>query len=316
DRRLLADIGIYGYLNAVIAGDSEVHFHDFFDFRTRYLDLEDARLLGRLHGALVLGVTSILEMFPAFTSLNQIVDAFDAYRFSYLRSSIEEDSDFRSLLHLGAAEYIREINQNLPRKVDIVGIVVFESDSLKDVEIHINKAKIPLVQIIGTEKIDFSGVEIPVSKPFVWAATFRNHDEAVIIAQKTTLKKSLTFLPRPPTILKFDVLKEVKEFHYTKGGTGIKFFETLWIKDDSIATIMEKLANVSSNELIFESFHEFTTIFKKLGRKDVFNALAKLVTQAIPLHGEPLRLVALQRLLELAPDDERAIAVMSHVINK
>ena len=121
----------------------------------------------------------------------------------------------------------------------------------------------------------------------------------------------------PPTILCINITKEIEESHKIKEGKAVKFYNELWSKDMSILDIMKNISKISSDMFFFEDIEELGRVFKKTNQKDAYQVIKNLTGKdAIPLEGQALQLVILQRLSELTENTNEAMNILSSIINK
>ena len=312
---VIHEIGIYGYLNSFLASLDQL-MHEFFDFRTQKFQSSEAKLLGALNSALMLGQSDLTQAFPQFTDPLKLWNLFDTFRPS-ISSSIA-GSNLR-LYHIGAETYFPKIIDTLRKAKPKYGIVVFECEFYKDIEVIFGKEKLPTTQILtqedGSSFVDVLGTLITVTTPFVWATTFQKEIDVTINYNKISIKKHLSFNPVPPTVLFYNISKEISELNKLKEGKGQKFYNKVWSVDMSVVDIMRELADVPSEMYVFDALKDFAEIFKKLGLKEIVNIINKL-RESIPLTGYTLKLVLLQRLSELVPDENEATDILETVVKQ
>ena len=309
------EIGIYGYLNAFLASLDQL-MQEFFNFRTQTFLSAESQLLGTLNSALMLGQSDLSKAFPQFPDPLKLWNAFDTFRPSV--SSSITGSNLR-LYHMGAETYFPKIVDTLRRSRPKYGIVVFECEFYKDVEVLIGKERLPTTQILthedGTSYVEILGMPIPVTTPFAWATIFQKEIDVIINYNKISIKKHLAFNPIPPTIFFYNISTEISELNTLKEGKGQKFYNKLWTVDMSIVDIMREVADISSDMFVFDTLKDFAEILKKLNLKDAVNVIIKL-RESVPLSGYTLKLVLLQRLSELVPDASEATTILETVVKQ
>ena len=80
---------------------------------------------------------------------------------------------------------------------------------------------------------------------------------------------------------------------------------------------MRNISNIPSDLFFFEEMEEFGSMFKKIDNKEVFNLIKNLTGKdSIPLDGQALQLVLLQRLSELTDESEEALSILSSLVKK
>lgn len=315
DPYVLHEIGIFGYINAFLSQDKDEDLlEDFFEFRSIYFSPEEASYIGELHSTYFLGITDV-------SRIPYLGNRFDNYR-SSLRSFVMSGSANR-LYHFSSVSYLSDLTRIIRQSVERpYAIVVFESETYKDIDIHVGKEPLPAKQILKNEDgesgtIDVLGRKIQVSNPFCWAGVFRKNSEAIIKVGRKTYRRKLEYNEIPPTIIVINISKEVEETSLIKTGKAIKYYDQLWVKEMSILDIMRNISNIPSDLFFFEEMEEFGGIFKKIDNKEVSNLIKNLTGKdAIPLDGQALQLVLLQRLSELTDDSEEALRILSSLVKK
>ncbi|MHA1989398.1 MAG: hypothetical protein ACW981_01885 [Candidatus Hodarchaeales archaeon] len=312
DQHIIHEIGIFGYLSSILIPDQEL-INDFFEFRSKIFSPEEAALIGDLHANYMLGLTDT-------TRIPYIGNQFDNYR-SSIPSYILSGTSNR-LFHLSSVSYISDLTRIIRQSVDKpYGIVVFEANSYKDIDIQIGKDHLPSKQIISKENgeniVDVLGKQINVSSSFCWTSIFTKNTEAFIQYQKKTYKRKLILNETPPTIIKINITKEIEETSKIKEGKAVRFYDELWYKKMSIIDIMKVISKISSDMFFFEEMDNFAQVFKKIGQKQVHDLVKDLTgKESIPLEGQALQLVILQRLSELTENGDEALKILSSLVNK
>jgi hypothetical protein len=312
DQYVIHEIGIFGYLNSILIPD-ELLINEFFDFTSKYFSPDEILIIGELHSNYMLGITDT-------TRLPYFGNHFDNYA-SSIPSYILSGTRNR-LFHSSSVSYLADLTRIIRQSVEKpLGIVVFEASSNKDIDIQIGREHLPTQQIISRENgenvIDILGKQIIIASPFCWASTFQKNSEAVIHFHKKNFKKKLVFNETPPTILTFNITKEIEETSKIKDGKAVRFYDELWPKNMSIIDVMKKISGISSDMFYFEDMEDFAHIFKKIGQKEIYNLVKELTGKdAIPLEGQALQLVILQRLSELTENADEAMEILRTLINK
>jgi hypothetical protein len=312
DQHIIHEIGIFGYLCSILIPDQEL-INTFFEFRSRNFSPEESTLIGDLHSNYMLGITDT-------TRIPFLGNQFDNYT-SSIPSYILSGTSNR-LFHLSSVSYISDLTRIIRQSVDKpYGIVVFEASSLKDIDIQIGKDHLPSKQTISRENgenfVDVLGKQINVFSPFCWASIFTKNTEAFIHYQKKTYKRKIILNETPPTIITINITKEIEETSKIKEGKAVRFYDELWYKKMSIIDIMQVISKISSDMFFLEERDNFAQVFKKIGQKQVHDLVKDLTgKESIPLEGQALQLVILQRLSELTENGDEALKILSSLVNK
>ncbi|OLS19617.1 MAG: hypothetical protein HeimC3_44520 [Candidatus Heimdallarchaeota archaeon LC_3] len=312
DQYIVHEIGIFGYINSILVQNEDL-MEEFFNFRTKYFEPEESMLIGDLHANYFLGITDT-------TKLPYLGNQFDKFRSSVPSFILSGKSN--RLYHINSVSYLAELTQIIRISTDRPsGLVVFEADSYKDIDIQIGKEHLASIQVIpkpdGKIEIELLGKRINISSAFCWATTFQKNTEAVLHYNKKNYKIKLELKEVPPTILCINITKEIEESHKIKEGKAVKFYNELWSKDMSILDIMKNISKISSDMFFFEDIEELGRVFKKTNQKDAYQVIKNLTGKdAIPLEGQALQLVILQRLSELTENTNEAMNILSSIINK
>ena len=311
DQYIVHEIGIYGYLNAILVQNEDL-MEKFFNFRTKFFEPEESMLLGDLHGNYMLGITDTIR-------LPYLGNKFDNYQSSVPSFILSGKSN--RLYHINSVSYLSELTRIIRISIEKPhGLAIFEADSYKDVDIQIGKEHLASIQVIpkpdGTSEIEILGRRLSITSAFCWATTFQKNTEAILHYNKKNFKIKLELKEIPPTIISINITKEIEESHKIKEGKAVKFYNELWSKDMSILDLMKNFSKIPSDMFFFEDIEEFSQVFKKTNHKEAYQVFKNLIGKdAIPLEGQALQLVILQRLSEFTEDTDEAMDILRSIIN-
>lgn len=315
--QLIHEISAFGYMNSYLAGNLELT-KDFLNLSLEYSVPEVKKLLNQLDITLQFGVLNFIQNFPDFDDITELWNSFDFYFKASIVTSNQNKNSMK-LEHLEGKIFFPRLISKLTTTGAQKGILVVESEFLKDIQIFTGKHLLPSLNVIyndaGSSYVKIQGHEFTVSQSFVLGKVFEDEIEINVHYknQKGLIKRNISVKDGLPAFFQLDISKEIKDLQKLKEG-GIRHLNTVYTKDMSLVNIIQKIALIPFNRFEFENEQQekeflktFSNIFKKLGQKKIEIEFNEMVSLPSTISGKALKLVILQRLTSTSDEESDEI---------
>ena len=174
------------------------------------------------------------------------------------------------------------------------------------------------------KEIIMDGVKFNITSQFAFGTSFSSDIELSIHYQKKQVfKRKIALNDKFPPFFLIDVDKELTDISAVKEGS-IKHFNVLWQKNMSLVDTIKAVALIDLSLLTFSNenesknfFKDFIGLLKKLNLKEEERIITDLSKQEATnmVMGKALKLVLIQRLSELEPNNNEIFNVIERVAN-
>lgn len=264
------------------------------------------------------------QSFPDYTNEGQIREYFDYY---FQRSQVHSSqaNNPTGLFHVGADRLLPKISETLAEVGAQRGLVILESQFLKELQVIAGKGALPLLNVrpgITGNYVEVEGLKITVEEPFAFGMSFTGELDLSINYKKTKglVKKKLNVKDKTPALFHLNLTSEIEEASILKEG-GVKEFGQLWPKKMTLVQVVRNIAHMPTSSFTFSGegeqkdfLRELGQLFRKVGLKKVETIIGDLTKQTgVVLQGKALKLVILQRISELEGDNPEISQIVSEV---
>lgn len=311
----------YGYVCSCLSDKTDRlnYFYSLAD----YADQNVRELLKSIHSMAVFGFP-ILE---AFNHLN--VESIKKTINYYLGTSFVQSNQVNNSLglrHLEPEFFLANIETQTKSKGVQKAILIVQTQHLKDIQVSIGKNNLPALNVLPDyDKGNFvvvDGIKFTIESQFAFGTSFSNEIELVVHYQKKLiLKRKLSMNDRLPPFYLIDIDKELENVIALKEGA-IRQFDVMWQKDMTLIDVIKAIALIDVSNLTFGSvnesknfFKEFINLLKKLDLNEPERVISELAKQEATnmIMGKALKLVLIQRLSELEPNNQDIFNVIQEV---
>lgn len=250
----------------------------------------------------------------------------------YLGSSFVQSNKNNNplgLVHLDPKLFLPNVETKVKNKGIQKAILIVQTQHLKDIQVSIGKHNLPSLNVLPDfEKDNYvivDGVKFNITSQFAFGTSFSNDIELTIHYQKKQiLKKKLSLTDKFPPFYLIDLDKELSDLTAMREGS-IKHFDVIWNKDMSLIDTIKAIAIIDIANLTFSNenesksfFKELINLLKKLNLKEPEKVITELSKQDATnmIMGKALKLVMIQRLSELEPNNTEIFTVIEQVANQ
>lgn len=316
--QLIHEIASFGYIYSFL-GMKREFMNDFSNLNHSKSIPEVRKLLNTFHKVIQYGIINLTDIYQDYKDFKEIFESFDFYFETSIVSSSQTKNSSMALKHLGANQYFPKILAQLSTKGADKGILVVESDFLKDLQIFVGKRLLPSLNIIPETDSSYVYIDdqkIQVSQPFVLGQQFEGEIELNVQYKKIKgfIKRKISVKDALPALFHLDISKELKEAQQLKEG-GIRHLNAIYTKEMSNVEIIQNIANISLNKFEFKNeqqeqafFRNFANIFKKINKKEMEKQFKEISSLPSSIAGKALKLVILQRLASSINEDSDEIS--------
>ena len=320
--QIVHEVMFFGYICSFL-GDRSDRLNDFYSF-TAFSEINVKDLMNSIHSMIVFG----FPMFEAFKHINldSITHAFNYYLgTSFVQSNQINNS--LGLLHTSPNIFLPMLDMKLRDKGAQKAIVIVETQHLKDIQVTIGKNNLPALNVLPDISLDSNFVMVDnqkfyIKSQFAFGTSFSNDVEITVHYQKKPLfKRKLSLTEQIPPFFLIDIDQEITDVAAMKEGS-IKAFDVIWQKDMSLVDIIKTISLIDNSILTFKNeneakafFKELLNLLKKLNLKEPEKVISELSKQDLNnmIIGKALKLVIIQRLSELEPNNDEIFSVIQYV---
>lgn len=322
--QLIHEVMFYGYVSSFLS-DKTDRLNDFYSL-SEISDSNVVELLNGIHTMAVFG----FPMFEAFKHINleSIIKAINYY----LSSSYVQSNQLNNplgLVHLDPKLFLPNIETKIKDKGVQKAILIVQTQHLKDIQVSIGKSSLPALNVLPDFERDnyviVDGVKFNITAQFAFGTSFSNDIELTIQYQKKQiLKRKLTLMDRFPPFYLIDLDKELHDISSMKEGS-IRQFDVIWNKNMTLIEVIKAIALIDVAILTFSNenesksfFKDLTGLLKKVDVKDAEKVITELAKQDATnmIMGKALKLVMIQRLSELDPNNQEIFSIIQQVANQ
>ena len=313
----------FGYVSSFLC-DKTDRLNEFYDLSGQ-ADQNVTEILKSVHSMAVFGYP-LFEAFKHvdFESIKKTINY-------YLGSSFVQSSQANNplgLRHLEPDLFLPNIETKTKTKGVQKAILIVQTQHLKDVQVSIGKNNLPSLNVLPDYEKDnyviVDGIKFNVTSQFAFGTSFSNEIELTIHYQKKQLlKRKLSMNDRHPPFFLIDIDKELEDLIAVKEGS-IKHFDVMWSKDMPLLETIKSIALIDVTFLTFSNenesknfFKDLINLLKRLNLKEPERVVTELSKQEATsmIMGKALKLVLIQRLSELEPNNPSIFSVIEEVAN-
>ncbi|MHA2364861.1 MAG: hypothetical protein ACXAC7_12975 [Candidatus Hodarchaeales archaeon] len=312
--QIINEVAVFGYICSFLGDLKKDYLKNFYKLQP-YCTPEVGKLLTELHTIVQYGFIGLLDVFEDFNDVADIPKTLDYFLLSSIVSSSQKNNKI-ALRHLSADWYLPELVKQINQRGADRGILIVESEFLKDIQVFVGKHLLPSLNVIPSVKssyVKINNYKINVKRPFVLGTEFEGEIEINIHYKKNKglIKRKFSVKDALPAVMHIDVTSELKEARLIREG-GIKYLGGIYLRDMTLLEVIKNIANIPVKELEFnndekerkEILKNFTSLFKRLGRKKEEKLFTDMGELTSSVSGKALKLVILQRLSTLEDSDE------------
>jgi tetratricopeptide (TPR) repeat protein len=322
--QFIHEVSFFGYVNSFLSEKKE-RLNPFYSL-VELCDSNVGDLVNGLHSMAIFGY----PMLEAFHHLS--IDSINKSITYYLGTSIvqsNQKNNSMGLTHLEPDLFLTNIETKIRNQGAQKAILIVQTQHLKDIQVTIGKNNLPSLNVLpdidDTNYVTVDGIKFNINSQFAFGTSFSNEIELSVHYQKKLIfKRKINLTDKFPPFFLIDIDKEMTEVIAVKDGS-IKQFDVLWVKDMNLIDTIKAIALIDLAHLTFSNdsesknfFKDFINLLKKLNLKEPEKVITDLSKQGATnmITGKALKLVLIQRLSEIEPNNPEIYSVIEQIANQ